>query len=49
MKILRIKENPFRKWKVKNLPNDAEYRQDDVNGNPIYYSEVKNCYYVVVK
>ena len=48
MKVLRIKENPFRRWKVKNLPPDAEYTQQDINDNGVYYSKIKGCYYVVI-
>jgi len=49
MIIKRIKENPYRKYTVKHLPKDAEYIQDNVNGNRIYYSKIKQSYYVVVQ
>lgn len=49
MKIKKIVENPFRKYEVKNLPKDSKYMQDDVNGNMVYYSELKKSYYVVIE
>jgi hypothetical protein len=48
MIIKKIVESPFRKYVVKNLPKDAKYRQYDVNGNEVYYSEIKKSYYVVI-
>ena len=47
MKILKVVEKPFRKYAVKNLPKDAEYRQQSVDDNEIYYSKTKQSYYVV--
>lgn len=47
MRIKKIIEKPFRKYEVKNLPKDAEYRQQSVNDNKIYFSKIKQCYYVV--
>jgi len=49
MKILKIKENPFRKREVKKLPEDAIYIQHSINDNEVYYSKTKNCYYEVIK
>lgn len=49
MKILKIVESPFRKYIVKNLPKDAEYSQQSVDDNEIYYSKTKQCYYVVIQ
>jgi len=49
MKIKKITENPFRKHEVKNLPKDAEYRQQSVDDNKIYYSKTKQSYYVVIE
>lgn len=49
MKIKKIIENPFRRYEVKNLPKDAEYRQQSVDDNKIYYSKMKKCYYVVIE
>ncbi len=49
MKIKKITENPYHKHEVKNLPNDAEYRQQNVDDNEIYYSKSKQAYYVVIK
>lgn len=49
MKILKIVENPFRRYEVKYLPKDAEYSQQSVDGNEIYYSKIKQCYYVVIQ
>ncbi len=49
MKIMKVKEKPYRKYEVKNLPKDSEYRQHDVNNNEIYFSEAKQSYYVVIK
>ena len=49
MKIKKIVENPFRKYEVKKLPSDIEYRQQSVNDEPIYYSKLKKAYYVVTQ
>jgi len=49
MKIKKIAQNPFRKYEVKNLPKDAEYKQQSVNGNKVYYSKIKQCYYEVIE
>ncbi len=49
MKIIKINENPFRKWEVKRLPKDAIYIQHNVNNNEVYYSKIKNCYYEIIK
>jgi len=46
--IKKIIEKPFHKQFVKKLPIDAKYKQQDVNDNEIYYSELKNSYYVVM-
>jgi len=42
-------KQPFRKYTVKNLPRDAEYRQQSVNGDAVYYSIAKQSYYEVIK
>jgi hypothetical protein len=47
MKIKKIAENTFRKHEVKKLPNDAEYRMQSVNDEPIYYSKQKQSYYII--
>ncbi len=49
MKVLKIVDRPFRQYAVKNLPTDVAYTQQSVDGNEIYYSKVKNAYYVVIK
>jgi len=49
MTIKKIIENPYHKQTVKNLPADAEYRQQTVDDNEIYYSKVEQCYYVVAE
>jgi len=49
MNIEKIIEKPWHKYKVKKLPKDAEYRQQSVNDDPIYYSKSKLAYYVVSK
>jgi len=49
MVIKKIVENPFRKYPVKLLPKDAEYKQQSVNDEEIYYSKLKQAYYVIVK
>jgi len=49
MIIKKISQNPFRKHTVKNLPKDAEYRQQSINDNKIYYSKVKQCYYIIIE
>ena len=49
MIIKKIIEKPYRKYIVKNLPKDAEYRQQSVEDDEIYYSKSKQCYYVVIK
>jgi hypothetical protein len=48
MKIKKITENPFRKHEVTKLPKDAEYRQQSVDDNEIYYSKSKQAYYLVI-
>jgi len=47
MIIKKIIENASRKYTVKNLPRDAEYKQQSVNDDKIYYSKTKQSYYVV--
>jgi len=47
MKIKKVIENPYKKYTVKHLPKDAEYRQQSVNDDEIYYSKSKQAYYVV--
>lgn len=47
MIVEKIKENPYRKYTVKKLPNDVEYRQQSVNDDPIYYSKSEQAYYVL--
>jgi hypothetical protein len=47
--IKKIIEKPFHKQVVKKLPIDAKYKQQDVNDNEIYYSELKKSYYVSIK
>lgn len=47
MKIKKIIEKPFRKYEVKKIPKDAEYRQQSVNDEPVYYSKLKKSYYVI--
>lgn len=47
MVIKKIVEKPFGKYKVKKLPKDAEYKQQSVNDEDIYYSKSKQAYYVV--
>lgn len=42
-------KQPFRKYTVKNLPKDAKYSQQSVNGNEVYYSKEKQSYYEVIK
>ena len=50
MKIKKINENPFRKHEVKKLPKDSKYIENAwSDGSPIYYSESKNAYYIVIK
>lgn len=49
MIIKKIIANPFRKHTVKNLPEDAEYSQQSVNGNKVYFSKSKQCYYEVIE
>jgi len=49
MKILRIKEKPFHRYEVKKLPKDAEYVQHSINDEEIYYSKLKQAYYVIIK
>lgn len=54
MTIKKIVECPnnkirFHKNIVKQLPIDAIYKQQTVEGNEVYYSELKNSYYVVIK
>lgn len=49
MKIKRIVENPFRKYEVKRLPKDAEYIQQSINNEEIYYSKSKQAYYVITE
>ena len=49
MIIKKIIQKPFSRYTVKKLPKDAEYRQQNVNGNEIYYSGMKKSYYVVIK
>lgn len=49
MIIKKIIVNPFRKQIVKNLPKDAEYKQQGVNGNKVYFSKSKQCHYEVVE
>jgi hypothetical protein len=49
MKIIKVSQNPFRKHEVKNLPKDAEYRQQSINDNEVYYSETKQSYYEIIK
>lgn len=52
MIIKKIVECPnkkirFRKQVVKQLPIDATYKQQTIEGYKVYYSELKNSYYVV--
>lgn len=49
MVIKKIIENPFHKQIVKKLPYDAEYRQQSINNDKIYYSDSKKSYYVVIE
>lgn len=49
MNIKKIKENPYRKYSVKRLPDDVEYRQQSINDDEIYYSKKELAYYVVSK
>ena len=49
MIIIKISESPSRKYKVKNLPKDAKYNSQSVNGNEVYYSKSKNAYYEIKK
>ena len=49
MNIKKIKENPYRKYSVKRLPNDVEYRQQSVTDEEIFYSKEKKAYYVISK
>jgi myo-inositol-hexaphosphate 3-phosphohydrolase len=49
MTIKRIRENPNRKYTVKHLPKDSKYIQNDINGNKIYYSKMKQGYYLVTE
>ena len=49
MKIKRIVESPFRKYEVKRLPKDAEYIQQSINNEEIYYSKSKQAYYVITE
>ncbi len=49
MTIKKISENPYRKHSVKKLPADAEYRQQSVTDEEIFYSNEKKAYYVISK
>ena len=54
MTIKKIVECPnnkirFKKHIVKQLPIDAKYKQQTVEDNEVYYSELKNAYYVVIE
>lgn len=49
MKIKRIVENPFRRYEVKKLPKDAKYVQHSINDEEIYYSKLKQAYYVMTR
>lgn len=49
MKVKRIVESPFRKYEVKKLPKDAEYVQHSVNSEEIYYSKLKQAYYIITE
>lgn len=42
-------KQPYRKYTVKKLPKDAEYRQQSINDNEVYYSKIKQSYYEVIR
>ena len=49
MIIKKVSENPYRKNTVKKLHTDAEYRQQSVTDEEIFYSKEKKAYYVISK
>lgn len=49
MIIKKIVEEPFRKYSVKKLPKDAEERGYNINNEKLYYSKLKQSYYVVIE
>lgn len=49
MVIIKVSEIPYKKYKVKNIPKDAKYECQSVNGNEVYYSKSKNAYYEIKK
>lgn len=47
--IYKVKHNPYKKYIVKKMPKDAEYKQQTVNGYPCYYSRSEDAYYFIKK
>jgi hypothetical protein len=42
-------KQPYRKYNVKNMPKDVEYRQQSINDNAVYYSKTKQSHYEVMR
>ena len=47
--IYKVKHNPYKKYIVKKMPKDAEYKQQTVNDYPCYYSRSEDAYYFIKK
>lgn len=45
--IYKVKHNPYKKYIVKKMPKDAEYKQQTVNDYPCYYSRSEDAYYFI--
>ena len=47
--IYKVKHNPYKKYIVKKMPKDVEYKQQTVNDYPCYYSRSEDAYYFIKK